>query len=495
MRTSFSTLIERTPLGRLPPRHRGPAMLGAIAGVLLVASMIGLVVVLASPPGAGEQATDADDGDATQVAFSFDNLPAAAVEENPLAEPEPAVSDPQPSAEPVVAPPVAADDSASKPPKVVSPPQPEITAKPKPPTAASQTTPPKTTSKTASSSPKPPSPAPAINPFSEFPAAVSLPAMENTKQTSLGPIRVPEDYICVLYLLGGEGVSRGRTVFRCDNAQQGTRERAWEIFARDTSRNVPEMLIATFELSQQELKFAWTHEAVRCEGAAGLANCALKISAGRGVHKLALRKPKQINSVPIKFEKTTIEWDVPDTPRPDRANIEFFVAAPKELRPRFLGKSIVPATEGETWVEFGARTEDRCLKLQIEARLNAQSLEIVLTPFFQLIGQAKPLAVSEGNIKKVEESLSSAANTLSAQLRALGPEPKPSKDKKGNKSSSDSSGPRDEIKRQLAGVRKAQAQLKVFKSQEATFAKQVKLQVRANHLADEAIVQLVEPRK
>jgi hypothetical protein len=186
-----------------------------------------------------------------------------------------------------------------------------------------------------------------------------------------------------------------------------------------------------------------------------------------------------------------VSIDVADTPRPDQVKIEFLVLAPKEMpRPRIAGKVVLPGDRADTTVEFGTTVQDRFLKLLVEGRLNAQSLDVTITPFFQLVGQTKPLAVTDGNLKKAAESLTAAAAPLEARLRAL---PQPNKSKgKNDKSDSD---PRDALQKQLAAVRRAQSQLKLLKSLEGKFAQQVRLQVRAFYQADEAIVKLVEPRK
>jgi hypothetical protein len=465
------------------PTERGssanslPLQMSLVAGgLLLVTTVIGVGLLL----GGKKKPTVAASG--------IESLPPVSeVETISSEEPEEEVVVPRPrrsllaTEEPAEAPksaPVVNPQPAVKPPVDAPPPEP-AKPKPEPPAKPTPTTPkPTTPAKPPATTSKPtttPKALPRDKLFQGFPAELSLPAFDAKGPTRLGP--VPSEYTCVINLLGGEMAARTRQIYALEPVAGDGDTTAWEIFVRDIGKTTGPKL-ADLKLRDGGLHFQWTAEAASTRGSGSLRNCALHLAAGSSAHTVQLRKKQALPRLAMLYEKKTYKFALEDPPKAKDIVIELDFVTPKSMpRPRFVGKASI-AGNGETvWADFGVKGASY-LKLQIDGKCDDENLIITMTPWLQASPTAKPIALTDENLKKFTDGESFRwEQTLQKQLDSL---PK--------KKSPDPQ--RDALSKQLAAVKANNASIANLKKLQKEFETTGILKIKAYFQAEKALVEL-----
>ncbi len=450
--------------------------IGMIAGAALMAIAMGGVLIWGLS-GGDEVKQRVDDEQA--VAASVETP----VEEPPVeSNPEAAYVEPSESTEAAEQNPADGDRVRPMPKSPVTIVVPEVkpanTEKPKP-VEPKETKPPKTSSAKPIEPAKPATPStPPKDPFYGFSARISLPAVVADKRNKLGPVKIPDDYLCTLYLVGGESASRDRAVISLEPLAGS--ERDWEIFAKAyTGGDKPEK-IAHLQIKDQSLWLTWTEDAVENAASPALANCMLKISAGQGAHQVLLRQSITVDALPVTYEKTDRDWELANLPLNTKTQVELSVKVPKDFpRPRFLGSAAIPAANGETFIEFGLKPGERFLKLQIQSKLTKDGINLSVTPFVQVTGQDNPVAYTAANVEKLEGQLAAAIANVDGQVKAMG---------------SNKSAAKTALSKQLSSLKQAQTELGKLKSFKKDFEAQCRIHAKVMYVPSDMIAELMRTK-
>ena len=468
--------IKVPPASPPPPKANfSPLWLAYGAGAVIAFVLCGFVALRilrpapAKPPAVADvppsvaedvHGADAPAVESANTSFSANPIPdPPAVSPNPVPDPPPLNPPPLNPTPPPPPPATEKKPPAEKPPAVNPPPaSPEV--KPAP-------------TKPAPTKAEPVKP---TKPFDGFAKELNLPPPSEAKEVKLGPVKIPDDYDCSVHLVGGDGASRTKHAFDCSaEAPTGEPTRAWKIDVQGPGTAKRET-IAVLAVRKQQLVFQWTDAAREHPAAGSLGNCALQLSAGQGEHTVALRKPLPAKPLPITYDKQTASWPLPNGPKSDQVQVEFDVVSPRTLpRPRFLGSSTVKPGD-EVYIEFGLAAADKFLKLQVQTRLDNDSLDITVTPWMQVTGQPKAVALTESNIKKLQETITQTSLAVDAQLSAMPKTKTPA---------------RDALQKQLTAVRQAEAQLAKLKNLEKEFEKSARIKARVFMLADKTLIELI----
>ena len=316
---------------------------------------------------------------------------------------------------------------------------------------------------------------PSAKPFEGFASRITLPPLKADKRNKLGPVKIPDDYLCVVSLHGGETASSERAAISLEATPMS--ERDWDIVAKSYSKGQPQK-IAHLQVKDQGLWLTWTEEGVQNEAAPALANCLLKLSAGQGAHSVFLRPAITGESVPVKYEKETYDWDIPNLPQTSKVQVEFDVkSGSKDLpRPRFLGSAAVPLANGQTQLEFGLKAGERFLKLQLQTRGTTRGLSLTVSPWVQVTGQPNAVALTNANVEKLEQTLAASAVNLDAQIKGA--------DK----------ATQTKLKKERSAVSTAQTELGKLKSLKKELESKVRINVKVNYVAEDMIAELMRTK-
>ncbi len=341
----------------------------------------------------------------------------------------------------------------------------------------------------ASPSPPPvPAKPPLKNPFEGFAQRIALPDLVIDKPHKLGPVKIPEDYECVVYLLGGDTACSKRSVLAVEPVEGSARQ--WDVHARAITDKQAEK-VARLEVKDQALWLTWNEDAAEHVATPALANCLLKISAGPGTHSILFREAMAVDPIPVLYEKRTYDWELPTAPFIKAIQVELDIDTPPSVpRTRFLGSSIIPVSNGQSLIEFGLRPGERFLKLQIQTRLDSRGVHVTVTPWVQVTGQPRPVALTPRNVGLLQQSLAAAASNLDSQLKQL---PAPKKGKKGNVKDPNS-GTRNSLNGQLGNIRTAQRELQQLISLKSTFESQCRIKAKVNYAPEGMIAELLRTK-
>jgi serine/threonine protein kinase len=333
-------------------------------------------------------------------------MPPMPMTEKP-AEPSPAPTPPAESKPAATPAPEPAKPEAPK----TEPPKPEP-PKPEPP----KPEPPK---------PAPPKPAaPQAKPFEKLPTVVDLPPLPTPEKPAapavLGEIHVSPEQLVSILLNGGEDAARGKQVFSLQNAN-GTDPRNWEVSLTGKAGE-ESTVIAKLHLDQNKFSFEWTPEAAQQAAAPYLANCLLKMSAGKDVSSLALRKPVETEEpVTLDMEKgSVLKLAVENTPDPKKVRVELVGLNPVMFpNPEFKPEATVEAAKGTMYVWLGDKPEQRGLGLRVETADRGKTIEVRFQPQFRLDPQAQPLKLTKKLLPDLSARLEQSMAALTARSAAV----------------------------------------------------------------------------
>jgi hypothetical protein len=287
-----------------------------------------------------------------------------------------------------------------------------------------------------------------VRPFAGFAAQLTLPEVVADKKTKLGPVNIPDEALCQLALFGSAIASSDHHEFSLRPTKNS--DRSWEVLGKGATDDQPEV-IARLDVTNRELWLTWTDDAPDNPATPALMNCALEISSDREVHRFALRQTTVIDPLPIAYQKKEYFWELPSLPQNKFISVELSVAAPPNVpQPRFLGSATVPVSNGQSLVELGGGAGNQFLKLQIKTRLDARGVYVDVMPWVQVTGQRSPIALTEKNVARVNQSLAASAAQVDAELTSLQP-PMPKSDPDAET--------RNQLNGQLAAIRTSQGEL------------------------------------
>lgn len=272
---------------------------------------------------------------------------------------------------------------------------------------------------------KPETPAAGVEPFRDLPAAVNLPATTADGPSAapqlLGKIAIAPQALCVVHLLGGGELTKGKQKLALEAGENGTALRDWEIFVREKTAESGGKKVAHLALKNGELTFAWTADSATEPLAPLLANCVLNFASGAKSHALALRTALVGEPLSIELLKsTTGKWEIPAAPDPDKILLEIAVNGP--LPPHgFKGDQPVKADKGnlDVQIKFGDRPDEaEFLTLKLETTMK-KALQISETAWIKPLFYPKAEKLTVANLKKARQLSASAQATLYGNLEQL----------------------------------------------------------------------------
>lgn len=253
--------------------------------------------------------------------------------------------------------------------------------------------------------PEPPKP-PAADPFKDLPQVVDLPAPAAdpaaNQVVKLGAVQVDPKALCVVHLLGGSGAIKGQQKFAIDAADNGTAPRDWEIRILDAAAETGGKKIAHLAIKDDSLNFQWTPEAASEPAAPSLVNCVVRLAAGTKSAAMGLRRP--IVGEPVKldiFKGGTGKWDIPNSPDPDKMQIEFALEGPFPNH-KLEGAQPTPVEKGTVTFTFqmGERPEDfQVLALKVDSSMR-KNLQATAAVWFKPSFSPKPEKLTPTSLKK-----------------------------------------------------------------------------------------------
>jgi len=196
--------------------------------------------------------------------------------------------------------------------------------------------------------PATPTAAPPADPFADFPAAVTLPALAVANMPNpdamvplvIGKLNLDRRAFCIIHLHGGAAAAtKAKSLFTLKEHN----EREWRVLYKESAASANASEIARIEIRDSQVQFQWTAGAAQEPLAPYLSNCVLTIAAGSKSRDLALRQP--ILADPISLADFTKgmkgQWEIPYLPRAESLRLEL----------KFAGTP--PPHKFETEGEFG----------------------------------------------------------------------------------------------------------------------------------------------
>lgn len=278
--------------------------------------------------------------------------------------------------------------------------------------------------------PKPAEPPAREKALRDFPTEVELPMVVKGMATAplvLGKVDMKEGDSLVINLLGGEKANgRGKQQFQLAARNNGLSQNEWDFkivggapSAADNGEGTGS--IAKLTAAEGELRFEWTPEGLADETSNYLRNCALAIRVGGDERNVPLRKPAEVETFLLMFDKPII-------PKKELKKIDFLPdlslvrleVLPVEGQPdaRIEPKE-APLDNGLIDIKFG-KPESELFKLTLESKVvNKRVPTLTLSPYRSVPGA---LGIGAGTqwVKFVPAQLGKEMQALQQSIAAAG---------------------------------------------------------------------------
>jgi len=289
--------------------------------------------------------------------------------------------------------------------------------------------------------PDPPMPAPVPAPMPErakalrdVPDAVELPAIVKgaaPAPTVLGKIEMQKDDNLVIGLLGGEKANgRGKQHFSL--VTKGGSENEWEFKiasgpASAAGGGEGDVSIGKLSVADGELRFEWTPEGLADDTSNYVRNCALGIRCGGDAKNISLRKPVDVETFVLMFDKLIIPKKelkkIDFLPDPSLLRLEVL---PLELPGSHVEPKEVPLEGGLIDIVFG-EGEKAVFKVTLESKVaNKRVPTLGLSPMRQMPGALGAgggmqwVKFAPAQLGKELQFLQGSISQMGAQSNAMG---------------------------------------------------------------------------
>jgi serine/threonine protein kinase len=276
--------------------------------------------------------------------------------------------------------------------------------------------------------PEPPKPAPpAGDPFVGFAKAVTLPKLgtgmgdippEALEPKVLGPCKVDEKALVIARLIGGEFATRGgRQKFEMAAANGGTALQDWEVSL--TGGEGP-LVIAKLSGKGGNLTFQWTPEAAREPNAPFLMNCAVSLSAGKGLHTVALREPVTGPPLAVEVEKSgSVKWLVENLPDPKSVYFEV-TKLDGIAKQKYDPENVMRGSGEDLTVWIGPADDSLPLGLKLTSSISGKNVQVSSQSWIKFEGMKKAEKYSKKMLTSGKTTVTQQLNFLTQRLTALG---------------------------------------------------------------------------
>ncbi len=247
------------------------------------------------------------------------------------------------------------------------------------------------------------------SPFAKLPPAVPLPEPgDSLEPTILGNVTLEPRAVVLALLLGGNQILKSGEKFELKGAQGGLAPRTWTVFHVKGTNRTP---IATFDITDGQLRFRWEPAAESLRQARQLANTLLSLSSSGHIHKMALRHPQKAPPLTIDLNRSSSSrFRIAALPNPLTLFLE--IDHLSEGLPEVVfdpGKSI-PLARKSLRIRFGKKEEPSLFFLELSVRASRNNVSVTLKPYFQTdpnnASSAQPITAREvaGLVKQLEQT-------------------------------------------------------------------------------------------
>ena len=266
---------------------------------------------------------------------------------------------------------------------------------------------------------KPKSPAVDLStPFKNFPRLTDLPAITDTKEFQIAPLKINQSYLLGAEMICEPGVSKTKLIF--DMTRTPEDKQKWNVGVKRRAKETP-AIIATFRKSSDAFFFQWLPEAAENSYSEFLRNCYVKLKTPDDETTfLTLRKPIKVPDFRYfaKNMSNARSIDIPALPNVENIVIELLPPRVKDLQLIPVSLQIEPRQPGK--IELRRNDRERGMWIQIAGGIR-NKLELQTNVMAMHQGQEAPMASLEdisnfiGNLKKIESQMAAINNAAQSQ--------------------------------------------------------------------------------
>ncbi|MEX0866841.1 MAG: serine/threonine-protein kinase [Pirellulales bacterium] len=315
----------------------------------------------------------------------------------------------------------AAPDPMPKPDPDAPPAEPEVDD---PPTDNGDPAPEETDTPPENEQPEPePQQPKAVEPFKNFPAAVSLPEVGSADEVSpapavaLGSVELPADANLYVSLLGGDSAAPGNLQFAARTSDEAEPARKWQIYLMQPDGS--ETPLAEMGLTEGDLSFQWLLQAQENRAANYLRNCAVSLQSEDVSHRFRLREPLQAAPITLDLDKPRMRTniDLDWLPEKESVMIEFTNLEGEFSDATWDPGATIAADGGRAALNLGTNA-DRVLQFQLRSDVR-RGLQLELASFFKVDSEQQPLAFSKTVAERRATEVLNANTKLTQQITTM----------------------------------------------------------------------------
>lgn len=208
-------------------------------------------------------------------------------------------------------------------------------------------------------------------PFKKFPRVTDLPAITDTKEFKIAPLKINPAFLLGAEMVCEDGVHRSKLIFELVRSSEDKQK--WMVEVKRRAKEKPEV-VGAFRKSEDSLFFQWLPEAVESKYAEYLRNCYLKLKTPDGkTHFLTLRKPIRIADLRYTAEnmRNIRAIEIPAMPSPKNIVMELIVPRVKNLQLNGVRLGIEPDRPGIIALKKHD-SKDAFMWIQVEGELRSK---------------------------------------------------------------------------------------------------------------------------
>ncbi len=262
-----------------------------------------------------------------------------------------------------------------------------------------------------------------VEPFKNFPAAVSLPEVGSagevgpSQAVALGSVELPADANLYVSLLGGDSAAPGNLQFATRTSDEADPARKWQIYVMQPDGS--ETPLAEMALAEGDLSFQWLLQAQENRAANYLRNCAVSLQSKDVSHRFRLREPMQAAPITLDLDKprmrTNIELDW--LPEKESVMIEFTSLEGEFSAATWDPGATIAADGGRAALSLGTNAQ-RVLQFQFRSEVR-RGLQIELASFFKVDSEQQPLPFSKSVAERRATEVLNANTKMTQQITTM----------------------------------------------------------------------------